>query len=232
MNAPTVTPQDVLDSIKEEKYIVDGLLTICILTLQNGTKVTGESACASPARYNKELGEQYAKAKALEEIWPRLGYVLKEKLSLIEKAGRPFGKITEIGEPLTYAGHSIVHAVPMTLGEYYKLRGWAVPADEDNEANGYVVQEARTQHLNWKPQHVFELIYDINLRARQEPKTLITALVEERDEILERVTEVTNLINSPSFPLLSQESQSDYHQQLEAMQLYLAVMETRVSRVV
>lgn len=232
MNAPTVTPQDVLDSIKEEKYIVDGLLTICILTLQNGTKVTGESACASPARYNKELGEKYAKEKALEEIWPRLGYVLKEKLGLIEKAGRPSGRITELGDPITYVGHSIVHALPMTRGEYNTLRGRTVPPDEDANDNGYVIQEGRTQHLNWKPQDVFEMIYDINVRVRQEPKTLITVLVEERDEILERVTEVTNLINSPSFTLLSQESQSDYHQQLEAMQLYLAVMETRVSRVV
>lgn len=232
MAAPTVTMQDVLDSIKEETYFYDGLLTICRITMQNGTKVIGESACASPERYKKEEGENIAKANALNEIWPRLGYVLKEKLCLIEKAGRPFGKITELGEPITYVGTSVVHALPMNRGEYNKLRGWTVPPDEDAEDNGYVIQEGRTGHLNWKPQDVFEKIYDINLRVRQEPKNLITALVEERDQLALRVDETISFINSESFQLMSAETQNDLQEQLPAMQAYLTILNTRVNRVI
>lgn len=232
MPAPTVTMQDVLDSVKEEVYFHDGLLTICRITMQNGTKVIGESACASPERYNKETGETYAKEKALEEIWPRLGYVLKEKLDLIAKAGKPFGQITEVGEPITYVGTSVVHAVPMTRGAYNELRGWTVPPDEDAEDNGYVIQEGRTGHLNWKPQDVFEKIYDINLRVRQEPKNLITALVEERDQLALRVEETVSFNNSDGFQLMSPETQNDLQEQLAAMQAYLAILNTRVNRVI
>lgn len=232
MGAPTVTMQDVLDSIKEETYFYDGLLTICRLTMQNGTKVTGESACASPERYNKEEGENRAKAKALEEIWPRLGYALKEKLCLIDKAGRPYGKITELGEPITYVGTNVVHALPMTRGDYNKIQGWIVPVDQDAEDNGYLIQEGLSGHLTWKPQDVFEKIFDINLRVRQEPKNLITALIEERDQLALRVDETISFIHSESFALMSQETQGDLHQQLEAMQLYLAVLNTRVNRVI
>lgn len=232
MFAPTVTMQDCIDSIKEEVYFHDGLLTICRITMQNGTKVIGESACASPERYNKEEGENRAKAKALEEIWPRLGYVLKEKLDLIAKAGKPFGQITEVGEPITYVGTSVVHAVSMTRGAYNELRGWTVPPDEDAEDNGYVIQEGRTGHLNWKPQEVFEKIYDINLRVRQEPKNLITALVEERDQLAMRVEETESFIASDSYILMSTETQNDLQEQLSAMQVYLSILNTRVNRVI
>lgn len=230
--APTVTMQDVHDSIKEEQYFYDGLLTICRLTMQNGTKVTGESACASPARYNKEDGEKYAKEDALREIWPRLGYVLKEKLYLIDLASKPWGKITEVGEPITYVGTNVVHALPMTRGNYNVLKGWALPVDQDAEDNGYLIQEGFTGHLTWKPQDVFEKIFDVNVRVRQEPKNLITALVEERDGMLARVTETISFINSDSFALMSHETQGDLHEQLEAMQLYVKVLNTRVSRVI
>lgn len=232
MTAPTVTMQDVLDSIKEEVYFHDGLLTICRLTMQNGTKVTGESACASPERYNKEEGETYAKQKALEEIWPRLGYMLKDKLHLIDLASKPWGKITEVGSPITYVGTQVVHALPMTLGDYNAMKGWAMPVDQDAEDNGYLIQEGFTGHLTWKPQDVFEKIYDINLRVRQEPKNLITALVEERDQLAMRVDETISFNNSDGFQLMSPETQNDLQEQLAAMQAYLAILNTRVSRVI
>jgi hypothetical protein len=55
-------------------------LTICVLTLTNGYKVTGESAAADPANFNAELGRKIAKDKATAEIWPLAGFLLREKL--------------------------------------------------------------------------------------------------------------------------------------------------------
>ena len=59
-----------------------GLLTFCVLVLKNGFTVTGESACASPENFDAELGRKIARQKAVEKIWPLMGYALKERLAL------------------------------------------------------------------------------------------------------------------------------------------------------
>ena len=56
------------------------LLTFCVLVLRNGFTVTGESACASPENFNKEIGERIARENAVQKIWPLLGFALKERL--------------------------------------------------------------------------------------------------------------------------------------------------------
>lgn len=56
-------------------------LTFCVLELQNGFIVTGESACASPENFDAEIGRKVARANAVQKIWPLMGYALKEKLS-------------------------------------------------------------------------------------------------------------------------------------------------------
>ena len=58
------------------------LLTFCVLVLKNGFTVTGESACASPENFDAELGRKIARQKAVEKIWPLMGYALKERLAL------------------------------------------------------------------------------------------------------------------------------------------------------
>ena len=82
LDAPKITPEHVEGCIvKEEYHTFEGnTLTLCILTLKNGYTVTGESACASPENFNKELGEHYAKKNAMEKVWPLEAYLLKEKL--------------------------------------------------------------------------------------------------------------------------------------------------------
>ena len=108
--APRVTPADIEAAIVSEHYFTaedgragaiqsetyegrerpaDGdadidalkLLTFCVLVLRNGFTVTGESACASPANFNAEIGRRVAREKAIDKVWPLLGYALKEKLA-------------------------------------------------------------------------------------------------------------------------------------------------------
>ena len=57
------------------------LLTFCVLRLKNGFTVTGESACADADNFDMEIGRTIAKRKALEKIWPLLGYELRTRLS-------------------------------------------------------------------------------------------------------------------------------------------------------
>ena len=62
------------------------LLTFCVLVLRNGFTVTGESACASPANFNAEIGRKIARENAIAKVWPLLGYALKDKLHATDPA--------------------------------------------------------------------------------------------------------------------------------------------------
>lgn len=102
LTAPRITPDDIEANITSEFYFtaadgVEGssghrpngvragtalsLLTFCVLVLRNGFTVTGESACASPENFDAEIGRKVARQKAVEKIWPLMGYALRTKLS-------------------------------------------------------------------------------------------------------------------------------------------------------
>jgi len=57
------------------------LLTICVLVLQNGFTVTGESACAAPENFDAEIGKKVARQNAINKIWPLMGYELRSQLN-------------------------------------------------------------------------------------------------------------------------------------------------------
>ncbi|MDD7545216.1 MULTISPECIES: Gp49 family protein [Actinobacillus] len=80
--APRIT-QDHLVSIitKKEFHRLSETLTVCVLTLRNGFTVTGESACVSPANYDKTIGENVAYKNAFDKLWQLEGYALKNKLA-------------------------------------------------------------------------------------------------------------------------------------------------------
>ena len=81
-----VTLEGLEANIKDREFIVvpGSMLTICVLTLQNGFNVTGESACADPAMFNAEIGQRVAEDNAKRKIWPLMGYALKQELFLVE----------------------------------------------------------------------------------------------------------------------------------------------------
>ena len=110
LTAPRITPEDIEANIVSEHYftardgrrgaIADGtyvgrerpqineadlaaldLLTFCVLVLQNGFTVTGESACASPENFDYEIGCKIARQNAVQKIWPLMGYELRSKLA-------------------------------------------------------------------------------------------------------------------------------------------------------
>jgi hypothetical protein len=55
-------------------------LTFCVLQLKNGFTVTGESACAHPENFDREIGQKIARANAVQKIWQLEGYVLRQRL--------------------------------------------------------------------------------------------------------------------------------------------------------
>ena len=99
--APRITPADIEANIAVEAYFTaaDGvrgatpgglrtyvpdqshrLLTFCVLTLRNGFTVTGTSACASPENFDAEIGRKVARQDAVRQVWPLMGYQLRENL--------------------------------------------------------------------------------------------------------------------------------------------------------
>ena len=83
LNAPRLTPAAVDAEIAGEYFhVVPGTtLTFCALTLRNGFIVTGTSAAASPENFDVEIGRTIARKNAREQIWPLLGYRLRDMLA-------------------------------------------------------------------------------------------------------------------------------------------------------
>jgi len=111
LTAPRITPADIEANIASERYftaaegVIGGilhkrtngeahddrpsdevllplaLLTFCVLVLNNGFTVTGESACASPENFDAEVGRKVARANAIGKVWPLMGYELRTKLA-------------------------------------------------------------------------------------------------------------------------------------------------------
>lgn len=93
LTAPRITPADIESNIAGEYFFTaanatkgcpqfDALsrLTFCVLVLRNGFTVTGESACASPENFDAEIGRKIAREKAIDKVWPLMGYMLRERL--------------------------------------------------------------------------------------------------------------------------------------------------------
>jgi len=56
------------------------LLSLCILVMDNGFMVVGKSAPASAANFDAELGRKFAYEDAIRQLWPLMGFALREKL--------------------------------------------------------------------------------------------------------------------------------------------------------
>lgn len=101
LTAPRITPSDIEANIRSAHYFTAtealvgqtrgpewqatpaalDLLTFCVLVLQNGFTVTGESACASPENFDAELGRKIARQNAVAKVWPLMGYELRTNLA-------------------------------------------------------------------------------------------------------------------------------------------------------
>lgn len=57
-------------------------LTICLMVLKNGFTIIGKSAPASPDNFSSELGKKLAYDDAVKQVWPLMGYELRQRLFL------------------------------------------------------------------------------------------------------------------------------------------------------
>ncbi len=78
----TVTKESITSKIVKVEYHQHAgtTLTFCVLTLENGFTITGESACADPTNFNAEIGQKIAYDNAFSKAWALEGYLLKERM--------------------------------------------------------------------------------------------------------------------------------------------------------
>jgi hypothetical protein len=55
-------------------------LSVCFLVMKNGFTVIGKSAPASPENFNAELGKKFAYEDCIRQLWPLMGFNLRERL--------------------------------------------------------------------------------------------------------------------------------------------------------
>ena len=90
--APRVTLENIQNAIASEHYrsAADAmgvptnarlrLLTLCILEMRNGFTIVGTSAPASAENYNYSLGCKLAYEHAIRQVWPLMGFALRDRL--------------------------------------------------------------------------------------------------------------------------------------------------------
>ena len=213
LNAPRLTPDHIDSKIALEMYftgsgIIDaqthghhlGLvrfqhhdgedlhkpmetLTFCVLVLENGFTVTGESACASPENFDAEIGRKIAFENAREKIWLLEGYLLKEKLNHQIKIQEHFASQGVDAEKLQDS--PIVSELPELEIKYSDAVKSTDPTNDNQACASGSVGECihRTKLLNNR-ENAYLLtqllsLPNINNDLRKKAETKMTALLDE-----------------------------------------------------
>lgn len=79
--------QEILDTL--------GLVTHCMIILENNFKVEGISACVDPALYNEDIGKECAYEDAYNKIWQLEGYLLRQGLWEKEETAKALASFAE-----------------------------------------------------------------------------------------------------------------------------------------
>lgn len=96
--APRVSLQDIQNAIASTQFVTGkealgampvnshtaaalSVLTICLIVMNNGFTIVGKSAPASPENFDPKLGCTLAYEDAIRQIWPLMGFALRDKLA-------------------------------------------------------------------------------------------------------------------------------------------------------
>lgn len=198
---PRVTREQLDAMIVGETYTLlpNGRTTICQLTLANGFTVEGTAACVDIENYKEDIGNRFARERAVNEIWPLLGYELSTKLDLVAGSNPP-----SMPHFKTYVGTKVVHATPLNRREYTRLRAWDLPADENGDDEGYLIEYADggqpnvsgfAGYVSWSPKDVFDASYqDLTGSSFKLPTTYVGRMQAEFDELIAKKRKLHDFI--------------------------------------
>lgn len=76
----------VVDALSRDQHIAKfptlKALTLCVVVLHNGYTIVGKSAPAAPENFNAELGRKFSYEDAVRQLWPLMGFLLRNDLWL------------------------------------------------------------------------------------------------------------------------------------------------------
>lgn len=120
--------------VKEEYHKLGTKMTACVITLDNGHEVVGIAGVVDPYKYDKEIGSKYAREKAIEKLWPLLGYVMQIKMHEETKH--------IIEDDIVIDNDAMKHRIVYpTLHEHRY-----VPNNRDKVS----AEDREVEHMNWK----------------------------------------------------------------------------------
>ncbi len=99
--APRVTSSDLDENMEHVEYVTHAshggqVLRWAVITTKSGYAVVGRpSVSVSPENDNEKIGQKVALENSINELWPLMGYALKEKLHTM-KASIAEGGYTEL----------------------------------------------------------------------------------------------------------------------------------------
>ena len=76
MRLERVTQEYLESKIVKESYFqaIGTTLIVCLLTLDNGITVTGDSACLNQEDFDEDVGRRIAREEAVNKLWFAEGY--------------------------------------------------------------------------------------------------------------------------------------------------------------
>lgn len=94
------------------------ILSVCMLIMRNGFMVLGKSAPASPENFNAELGRKLAYEDCIRQLWPLMGFALRDKLQTYQEATEQQRKHAALhGQDKAFVGDVTAHRREMTEQE-------------------------------------------------------------------------------------------------------------------
>lgn len=156
---------------------------------------------------------------------------------ILTPVAAPTGAITSYAGLQTYIGLKVVHAAPMTRGDYNNLRGWDTPPNEQESDEGYLIQYADggvpnhkdfNGYISWSPRDVFEGAYSTGVVIKK--TTYVERMVIELEELSAKVDALNKFTEGSVFPTLDIPDREDLYEQLHAMVVYQRVLARRLQR--
>lgn len=129
-----------------------------------------------------------------------------------------------------YVGKKEINATPMTRAAYNVIRGWELPADENGEDEGFLVEYVdggKANHpdyagyISWSPKDVFE-------RAYKAADTHIDRLIIEHAELKEKIDKLASFLETETCLKLSVPVRDLLAIQLSTMASYYGLLTVRL----
>jgi len=133
-----------------------------------------------------------------------------------------------------FTGTKNILGLAMTLGEYNKYRGWKLPATEDPDKEGYLVEyepvkgeepnhKAHKGYISWSPKQAFENSY-------RESGTHLQRMNNELADLVEKAGKINTFQKTKAHAALDKTARRDLRIQLKAMREYADALAIRLGR--